>query len=531
MTRRISRHALTVVLGALVLLAPPAGAQRLAPIVYTLSFPAPESHVAVVVATIPTGRAATVDLMLPVWSPGYYVQEDYVRSLHRFVARDPAGDSLNVEQPQPNRWRVTTRGAATITLTYELECSRPTVTGNSVGADYAVINGAPTFVTLVEHARRSHEVRIALPAQWHQTATSLAGAGTRTPDDYVATSYDELVDSPIIIGNIRMHEFVVGGSTHYLADVGDIPATYSGDSAAAKLEKIARADARFWGGLPFKKYVFLNVFRRGGGGLEHLNSTLLTSSPQTETGTSLRWLDYVAHEYFHAENVKRFRPVELGPFDYEHAPTTAGLWLAEGVTSYYGELLVSRSGVGTVQDFLGTLSAAIAAVQNRPGRLVQTLEQASLGIFATGGSGIGGDAARTVSYYDKGQVVGWVLDARIQHASKGWKSLDDFMRLGMRRFGGARGYTPEDLVTLASELAGTDLTEFMRKALRSTEELDYSEALAWFGLRFAPSADATKAWTLEVRADATPAQQKRLQALAGKVSLPLPAPDPAGRAL
>jgi predicted metalloprotease with PDZ domain len=312
-----------------------------------------------------------------------------------------------------------------------------------------------------------------------------------------------------------MHEFVVDGAVHYLADIGDIGTVYNGDSAATKLEKIARANARFWGGLPFKKYVFLNVFRQGGGGLEHLNSTLLTSNPRTETGTSLRWLDYVAHEYFHAENVKRFRPVELGPFDYESPPKTAGLWLAEGVTSYYGELLVSRSGVATTQDFLGALSAAITAVQNRPGRLVQTLEQASLGIFATGGSGIGGDAGQTVSYYDKGQVVGWVLDARIQHASNGRKTLDDFMRLGMKQYGGARGYTPDDLVTLASELAGTDLTELMRKALRSTEELDYTEALEWFGLRFAPSPDSTRAWNLEVRPDATPAQRARLNALAG----------------
>lgn len=511
-----SRVVLAGLLPAFLLLPLAAGAQRLDPIVYTLKFPAPDTHVADVVATIPTGKAAIVDLMIPVWSPGYYVQEDYVRRLHQFVARGPTGDELPVEQPQPNRWRVTTGGAATITLTYELECSRPTVTGNSVVADYAVINGAPTFITLVESSRRMHEVHIELPAQWHQTATSLAGAPDGKPNDYAATSYDELVDSPIIIGNIRMHQFMVDGATHYLADMGDIPATYNGDSAAAKLEKIARANDRFWGGLPFRKYVFLNVFRQGGGGLEHLNSTLLTSNPRTETGTSLRWLDYVAHEYFHAENVKRFRPVELGPFDYEHAPRTAGLWLAEGVTSYYGELLVSRSGVSSIQDFLNTLSAAITAVQNRPGRLVQTLEQASLGIFTTGGSGIGGNASQTVSYYDKGQVVGWVLDARIQHASKGKRTMDDFMRLGMRRYGGTHGYTPDNLVALASELAGTDLTEFMRKTLRSTEELDYTEALDWFGLRFAASTDATKAWNLEVRPDATPAQQIRLKTLAGK---------------
>src|ERR1035437_2490420 len=182
-----------------------------------------------------------------------------------------------------------------------------------------------------------------------------------------------------------------------------------------------------------------------------------------QTATSLAGApDGTPNDYAATSNVgKRFRPVELGPFDYEHPPRTAGLRLAEGVTSYYGELLVSRSGVGSIQDILNALSAAITTVQNRPARLVQTLEQASLGIFATGGSGIGGNAGQAVSYYDKGQVVGWVLDARIQHASNGKKTMDDFMRLGMRRYGDVHGYTPDNLVALASELAGTDLTEFM----------------------------------------------------------------------
>ena len=109
-----------------------------------------------------------------------------------------------------------------------------------------------------------------------------------------------------------------------------------------------------WGFLPFRKYVFLNVFRQGAGGLEHLNSTLLTSSPRSEGAGNLRWLAFVAHEYFHAENVKRLRPIELGPFDYDRPPTTASLWIAEGLTSYYGNLLVSRAGLGTVQDLLAS---------------------------------------------------------------------------------------------------------------------------------------------------------------------------------
>jgi len=503
-------------IAAIGLLSTSAAAQRLDPIVYVVRIPAPETHIAVVEARIPTANRASIDVMMPVWSPGYYVREDYAKRVQRFVARAPNGDSLAVEQPQPNHWRIATRGAATITLTYELQCGQRSVTGNWVGADMAVLNGAPTFITLVERVQRPHDVRLEMPAVWHQSATSLAAVADNRPDHYLATDYDELVDSPIIIGNISVHEFNVEGSKHYLADIGEIPPAWNGALAAENLRRIALANHRFWGFLPFNKYVFLNVFRQGGGGLEHLNSTLLTSSPRSEGGGALGWLEFVAHEYFHAENVKRLRPVELGPFDYEHPPATASLWLSEGVTTYYGDLLVARSGVGTPKDFLASLSNDLTSLQNSPGRLVQTLEQASLGIFSTGGSGVGGDRNSTVSYYVKGNVLGWVLDARIQRASNGTGSLDDLMRLAYKRYGGTVGFTPSQFVAVASEVAGTDLVPFFHKALQTTDELDYSEALDWFGLRFAASDDPKKAWTLEDAPNATAAQKEHLRRLTVK---------------
>ena len=129
---------------------------------------------------------------------------------------------------------------------------------------------------------------------------------------------------------------------------------WDGEHAAQELEKLVRENRRFWGFLPFKRYLFLNVFRQGGGGLEHKNSTLLTASPPRAAypARNFRWLSFVSHEYFHAFNVKRLRPVELGPFDYEHPPKTSGLWISEGLTTYFGDLIVVRAGLGTPQDFL-----------------------------------------------------------------------------------------------------------------------------------------------------------------------------------
>jgi len=488
-------------------------AQTLTPIQYTISIPAPESHTVQVQARIPSDGRQSVDLMMAVWSPGYYVQENYATHVQQLAARAQDGRPLAVKHATPNRWSVSAAGAPAILLSYTLIADHHSVTGDWVDSTMAILNGPATYITLAEHAKRRHTVSLELPPQWRNSATSLGEADDGLPNHYVAASYDELADSPIIAGNISVHAFEVAGAKHYLADIGDIPPGWDGALAARNLERFVTADYKFWGFLPFRKYVFLNVFRQGGGGLEHLNSTLLTSSPKSSGGGDMRWLQYVSHEYFHAFNVKRLRPVQLGPFNYEKPPKTPSLWISEGLTTYYGNLMVSRGGIGTQQDVLNALSRAITSVQTSPGRRVQTLEQASLDIFSTGGSGIGGDRNTTVSYYDKGLIAGLLLDARIQRVTNGKKGLDDLMRLAYKRYGGAHGFTPEQWVATASDVAGTNLTGFFHTLLRTTDEIDYSEALNWFGLRFAPSGNPATAWNLEVRPDATPKQTARLNKL------------------
>ena len=243
-----------------------------------------------------------------------------------------------------------------------------------------MINGAATYITLVEQARRPHEVRLALPPKWKRSVTALDPAADGRPDQYLAPDYDTLVDSPIVAGDPVVHEFEVDGSKHFLVDVGDV-GSFDGQMAAEELRRIVEETRRFWGFLPFKKYYFLNVFRRGGGGLEHKDSTLLTANANRTANAraNLGWLSFVSHEYFHAFNVKRLRPVELGPFDYETPPSTSSLWISEGLTSYFGELIVVRAGLGSTEDYLRLLSSHINQLQNAPGRLVQTLEQSSTG--------------------------------------------------------------------------------------------------------------------------------------------------------
>jgi len=477
--------------------------------VYTVSFPSPEEHLARIEASLPTGGEDAVQVMMPVWSPGYYRVEDHAAQVRDLTARTQDGRALAVERIRPNRWRVESDGAPRVVLTYALLCARYFVTTNWVSPELGVLNGPATFITRVGDAGRPQEVRLDLPPSWPTAATGLPPAPDGHPYHYRTESYDALVDAPIVAGDLAIHEFDVAGVPHYLVDAG-APEGWDGETAARDLRAIVQQTLPLWGELPYAKYVFLNVFRRGAGGLEHGNSTLLTTSPErvsTEQGYD-RWLGFAAHEYVHALNVKRLRPVELGPFDYEAPPRTPSLWLAEGVTSYLADLAVTRAGLTSADDFLASLSGTIGELQESPGRLLQTLEQSSLEVWSNSNSGVGA-APTTVSYYVKGEVVGFLLDARVRSASGGRRSLDDVIRVAYRRYGGRRGYTPEEFRAVAEEVAGVDLGEWFRRALASTEELDYSEALDWFGLTF----DADGSWNLGVSDGASPEQTAHLRAL------------------
>jgi predicted metalloprotease with PDZ domain len=212
----------------------------------------------------------------------------------------------------------------------------------------------------------------------------------------------------------------------------------------------------------------------------------------------------------HLYNVKRLRPIELGPFDFEKAPVTGNLWISEGVTSYYSGLLMTRAGLQSRDEYLASLSSLIGNLQNAPGRLLQSVERSSLEVWENSNSGVA-PAATTVSYYNKGHVLGLLLDARIRRQTRGRRSFDDVIRLAYERFGGDKGFTSEQFRHTAERVADGDLSEWFRRSVSSTEELDYSDLLEWYGLRFVPSGGKIGGnWKLEVRPDQTDEQKRNL---------------------
>ena len=307
------------------------------------------------------------------------------------------------------------------------------------------------------------------------------------PDTWRAPDYDTLVDSPFGLGSPQVYPFAVDGIEHRLVNEGE-GGVWDGPRSAADTEKIVRAARDLWGFVPYPRYVFFNFLTEASGGLEHKASTLLlTSRYKTRSRKAyLGWLSLVAHEHFHAWNVKRLRPQALGPFDYEAEAYTKDLWFSEGVTDYYADVLVRRAGLMTNKEYLRALSEPIDKVETTPGRKVQSLEMASFDAWIKHYRPDENTPNTAIDYYAKGAVVGFLLDATIRERTGGQKSLDDVMRGAYARFSGERGFTSEEFRRTASEVAGLDLSAFFAAALEGTGELDYGPALAYFGLRFKP---------------------------------------------
>jgi len=465
-----------------------AGAQSRAPVRYRLRVPAPQSHYVEVDASIPTDGEPQVDLMMPVWTPGSYLVREFSRNVEALAANDEEGVPLHVEKTRKNRWQVAAGKAHTLMLHYRVYCREMSYRTNWIEDEFAQLNGAATFISRLTARDRPYEVRVELPPAWSTSVSSMSSIG---PNAYRAADYDTLIDSPIIAGNPRVYEFSAGGKPHYLVDIGE-DSGWDGARAVQDLAKVVQKTVELWRVVPYERFLFFNVIGAPArGGLEHKNSTLMHTPRLSMRTPSVyySWLNLASHEFMHPWNVKRLRPAELGPFDYENEVYTRSLWFAEGVSDYYADLQLRRADLSTVPDYLQELSATIGSLQGNPGRLVMPLETASFDAWIKYYRPNENSINDSVSYYTKGAVVGFLADAKIRRLTNGTKTLDDFMRLMYQRFSGPRGFTPQDLRTTAVDVVGQqarpDIQRWFERVLETTDELDYKEALDWFGLAFA----------------------------------------------
>lgn len=444
-------------------------------------------------ATYPTEGRETVTLVMPVWIPGSYLIREFSRNVIFPSGFDLEGRSLSLEKTAKNRFRVSVgKEVKSVVFEYLVYANTLTVRGSYVDADYGVINPAATFFYDEARAAKVHELVLHLPESWTGAEAaldrlSLGGAAVA----FSAPSFEALVDAPLVVGQPVMDRFEVNGVAHGLVHIGRV-ATFPRAKAREAVELVAKAQARFWGNIPYASYLFLNVLDHAGGGLEHLNSTLVMYPPErafTVTGWR-RWLSLISHELFHAWNGKRLRPVALGPFDLEREAYTQSLWFVEGLTSYYDDLLLKRAGLHSDESYLLALSQNAEKLRDNPGQTRQSLARSSYDAWIEFYRRDPASNNTAVSYYTKGALVGWVLDAEIRRRSDGRASLDDVMRAAYRAYSGETGYADHEVFEVLERVAGPAVRALAERLVRSPEVLDLTPALEAFGLRFREVDDA-----------------------------------------
>ena len=452
-------------------------------------------------------RTSELAFQLPAWTPGWYVLRGNERNLSAFSARGSSEQPLRLEQTDSHTWRVATEGASTVTFSYDLKA-----TDKGFGffepyldRQHGFVPGPAALTYVVDGKDAPCTIVYKLPSGWQVASGNTPVADQ--PDTFTAPNYDTLTDQPAELGTFTRVDKTIKGTPISVVMVGGDVARHA--RWAEAVFKIAQAGIQVFGGAPFERYVFFFHFTREGsffGGLEHLNSTVLHMDPSNLRQPDAENLTIVAHEFTHAWNVKRLRPAALGPFDYTRPVRVKDLWFAEGVTDYFAPRLIVEAGLGTQRYWLGYQAQQLTELMSNPARHRVTLEDASFKVWESQNESEGYDG---LSYYNKGLVVGLLLDIELRKRTQSRVGLIDVLKdLLVQCQKSGRGYRDGELERTASRLAGTDLSAFFDRALRSTEELTITEQLKAGGI-FAEESVAMSA-TLGIGWDLSQAGQARV---------------------
>ena len=459
-------------------------AQTAKPVLYyTVSMPYPSSHYYHVELFSSGWSEGTVDFKMPKWMPGYYQIMNYAKAVEHFSAKDN-NNNVPVKNINDNTWQIAVTKNKPFNISYDVKADRQFVANSYLDSTrgYIIPNGL--FVYIDGHLNTPVSVKILTNKNWSKIATGLEPVAGKL-NEFTAPGFDILYDCPILMGNLEeLPSFKVNGIEHRF--IGYKLGDFDRIQFMANLKKVIEAAVAVIGDIPYKQYTFIGI-GPGQGGIEHLNNTTVSFNGKglnTADGMN-RTMNFLAHEYFHHYNVKRIRPFELGPFNYDKENKTNLLWVSEGLSVYYEYLIVKRAGLISEQSLFNNFESSINAFENNPGRLYQSLTQASYETWSDGPFGKQGeDAKKSISYYDKGPVVGLILDFAIRHATQNKKSLDDVMRLLYWQYYKTlqRGFTDAEFQQACESLAGISLAhEF--EYVYTTKELYYNTYLAYAGLK------------------------------------------------
>jgi len=448
---------------------------------YTVSLAHPERHIIGVTMRIPNVRDQVL-LQMPAWNALYQIR-DFSSHMLQVAAKDGSGHPLPIRKLDKDTWKVTTNGD--VTVSYTIFWDEPGPFASQLNPDHAFLNFA--MVLLYVPDRRAEDAKVAfddVPDGW-RVAVELEAEGEaagRHAGPFAAPGYDALVDAPAEIGRFDEYHFEAAGRPIRIVVHGD-----SGDRSRLleSLKRIVEYESALMGGPPFREYLFIfhvgNNF--GGGGMEHMNCTAISADEPGQVP------NYSAHEFFHAWNVKRIRPQALEPVDYTKEMWTRSLWFAEGVTNTYGAYTLERTGLWSAQQFYSNLAEQIGELQSRPAHRWQSVEQSSLDSWFEKYP-LYTHPEESISYYNKGEIVGVLLDILIRDRTDNRASLDDVMRALNEKYAKAgRFYNEsdglrevmEEVIRKKTPGADAGLSDFFTRYVSGSDEIPYSDFFARAG--------------------------------------------------
>ena len=458
-------------------------------IAFEVSFTEPQAHYVDVEMNISGNKKEQLDIKMPVWAPGSYLIREFAKNVEDFSAVGSKG-ALKVEKTNKNTWRISTGKSEQVKIKYRVYAFEISVRTSFVDASHAFLSPTGIFMYPDGQIKASSTVTVNPFKGWNKISTGLENVKGKS-NSFYSPDFDVLYDSPIEVGNQEVFEFNAAGVKHEVAMVGG--GNYDKERLKKDMARIVEEETDIFGVNPNKRYVFIvHNYSSGGGGLEHFNSTVLGASRfgyATESGYQ-GFLGLVAHEYFHLWNVKRLRPMALGPFDYDTENYTTNLWISEGFTAYYDNLMLRRANFHSPEKYLTVLAGDINTVENQPGNRVQPVSEASFDAWIKQYRPNENSRNSGISYYNKGALVALVMDLEILHATKGDRGLDDVMKAMYDEYytKQGRGFTDAEFKSMAEKIAGKSFDKIYNDYVNGTKMIDYNLILGYAGMELDNSA-------------------------------------------
>jgi len=456
---------------------------------YNLKMPKPQNHYYHVEMEISDIKANEINVKMPIWAPGSYLAREFAKNVNLVKAFDNNGNELPVKKTNKNTWKVSNCKGKKISVKYEVYAFELSVRTSFLDLTHGFVSGSGVFMYVEGAKDKKGQVEVFPHESFKVITTALKESSEGLLKDgstvFEFDNYDQLVDCPIEIGNQRSFSFEAAGVRHDVAMYGF--GNYNIDTLKKDMAKVVESATAIFGENPNKDYTFIihNVVNAQGG-LEHTNSTVLSVNRWTYTGAEyLGFLKLVAHEYFHLWNVKRIRPVELGPFNYDEENYTSLLWVMEGFTSYYEKMILLRAGYYSQIDLLNSMFSSLNYVEGSTGSRVQPVAHASFDAWIKAYRPHENSHNTTMSYYSRGSVIAMMLDAKIIKKYKGKKSLDDFMQHIYSEYYKKknRGFSESEFKMELEDFLGENMDQFYVDFIDGTEIPDYNAVFSPLGVK------------------------------------------------